>query len=112
MHPGHAADREHRRPGLDRDRVSPHRRVADEDHRAVRRVDLLAVERERGLARDDDVGLLVPERLLGVLLDDVLARRSRVYALIPNASMPSVRRIGFQRTPATEIGSTSSMSHE
>jgi hypothetical protein len=58
---------------LDRDGGAPHLRVADEDDGALRRVDLLAVERERGVADDHDVGLLVPERLLGVLLDDVLA---------------------------------------
>ena len=74
----------------------------------LRRVDLVAVEREGRVARDDDVGLLVAERLLGVLLDDVLAGVRRVYALIPNASMPSVRRSGFQRTPAAGIGSISS----
>ena len=73
MHAGHAADREDGRARLDRDRVAAHRRVADEDDGAVRRVDLGAVERERRVARDHDVGLLVPERLLGVLLDDVVA---------------------------------------
>ena len=70
-----------------------HRRVADEDHRAVRGIELLAVERERGLARDDDVGLLVPERLLGVLLDDVVAgaRRVRVDAERVDAERPPDR---------------------
>jgi hypothetical protein len=33
---------------------------------------------------------------------------SAVYALIPNASIPSVRRTGFQLTPATGIASISS----
>ena len=36
-----------------------------------------AVERERRMARDDDVDLLMPERLLGVLLDHVIACRAR-----------------------------------
>ena len=75
--PGHAADREHGGAGLDRDGVAPHLRVADEDDGALRRVDLLAVERERGVADDHDVRLLMPERLLGVLLDDVVADRGR-----------------------------------
>ena len=70
--PGLAADREHGRARLLGARVALHRRVAEEDERARGRVDLLAVERERRAAGDDDVELLVAEPLLGVLLDDVL----------------------------------------
>ena len=44
------------------------------DDRPRGRVVLLAVEREGRPAGDDDVHLLVAEPLLGVLLDDVLAR--------------------------------------
>ena len=65
-----AADGQHRGLGGGRDRVAPDLRVADEDDRARRRVDHLVVERERRSAREDDVDLLVPERLLRVLLDD------------------------------------------
>ena len=89
-----AADREHRRPGLDRHRAPAHGRVADEDDRALRRVDLVAVERERGMADDHDVRLLVPERLLGVLLDDVVARGQRAVGVDPegvDAERPAQR---------------------
>jgi hypothetical protein len=42
------------------------------------RVDRLAVDRERRAAADDDVHLLVPERALVVLLDDLLPTASAV----------------------------------
>ena len=94
VHAGDAADREHGRAGLDRDGVAPNLRVADEDDRALRRVDLLAVERERGVADDHDVRLLMPERLLGVLLDDVVADRGRGVGVDPegvDAERPAQR---------------------
>ena len=67
---------------------APHLRVADEDDGALRRVDLLAVERERGVADDHDVRLLVPERLLGVLLDDVVADGGRGVGVDPERVDP------------------------
>ena len=69
-----AAEREHGRARLLGAGVALHLRVAEEDGRAGGHLDLLAVEDERGPAGEDDVELLVPEPLLVVLLDDVLAR--------------------------------------
>ena len=47
--------------------------VVEVDERPRRSVDLLAVDRERGVAGDDGIDLLVAELLLGVLLDDFVA---------------------------------------
>jgi hypothetical protein len=71
-----AADRQHDRLVLRRDRPALGSGVADEYRRPVRRVDLLTVDRERRRARDDDVKLLLraaagPE--LVVLVDHRLA---------------------------------------
>ena len=74
-----AADRDHRRSGLLRDRVAPLADVVEVDHRPGGRIDLLAVDREDGMPGVHEVDLLVPELLLGVLLDDLVARvRGRV----------------------------------
>jgi hypothetical protein len=105
---GLAADGEDGRAVLERDGGSLRRRLADEDEAAGADVVLLAAEREARAAGDDDVHLLVPERLLAVLLDDVLAPVARV-AVDPegaDAERPSDRP---QCTPATSIDSSSSI---
>jgi hypothetical protein len=53
------AEREHRRAGLRRDRVTMRRRILDEDVRAGARVERVAVDREPGLSRVHEVQLLV-----------------------------------------------------
>src|SRR5436190_4734405 len=63
-------DGEDDRAGLARVRGALRPRVADEKNRAVRAVDFLAVDREPGVPRDDDVELLVTGRDLVVLRDD------------------------------------------
>jgi hypothetical protein len=62
------ADHEHRRSRLGRDCAALRLRVADEDQRPRRRVELVAADGEGCVATDDDVQLLVP-RALVVLLD-------------------------------------------
>ena len=64
-------------PGSAALRVPSHGRVAEEDDRPGGRVERLAVELEGRPAGEHDVDLLVPEALLAVALDDVVARRSR-----------------------------------
>ena len=71
-----AADRQHDGALLLLERDALHGRVADEDDRAGRRVEILAVDRELRAAAEDDVHLLVPAGAaaqLVVVLDDVLA---------------------------------------
>ena len=92
-----AADREHRRSRLLGARVPLHLRVAQEDDRARGHVRLLAVEHERRPAGDDDVELLVAERLLGVLLDDVLSGLGRRVGADPEGGDAEVLA---QRRPA------------
>jgi hypothetical protein len=57
--------------------VTSHLRVADEDDGARRGVHSLVVELEGRPAGKDDVDLFVPERLLRVLLDDVVPDSGR-----------------------------------
>jgi hypothetical protein len=52
-------------------------RIADEQDRSGRRLERFVVQRERGAPREHDVDLLVPERLLGVLLHDLVTRIRR-----------------------------------
>jgi hypothetical protein len=54
-----SADRDHDRAVRLRRRAAAELRVADEDHGALRRVDLLAGDREDGVAGEDEVQLLV-----------------------------------------------------
>ena len=69
------AEAEHRRPRLRRHRVPVRRRIGDEHVSPRRRVVGVAVDRECRPAGRDEVQLLVGEvRILGVRLDDVLAR--------------------------------------
>ena len=90
------------------------------DERAGRRVDLLAVDREHRVARDDDVHLLVAERLLGVLLDHLVAglrRRVRVHPergdaerAADRASRRACRRPGCPRSRPGAASSRASAS--
>jgi hypothetical protein len=68
-----ASDGEHRRARLRRARVPARGRVAEEDDRPRRCVERHAVELERRATREHDIDLLVPEALLRVALDDVVA---------------------------------------
>ena len=89
---------------------TPGGRIANEDERPGPRVDLVAGDRELGPAGDDGVHLLVAARAaaLSSCSSTTCSPTSPVYALMPNASIPSVRRTGFQRTPATGIASIAS----
>ncbi len=78
-----AAHREHRRIGLDGARMAPHLRIAYEHDGPGRRVERLVVERKGRMTREDEVDLLVPERLLGVLLYDVVAGIRRDVGVDP-----------------------------
>src|SRR5215203_1176940 len=60
--PRRRADRDDERPVPLGDRAPAELRVADEDGGAVRRIDLLACDREDRVAGEDDVQLLVPVR--------------------------------------------------
>jgi hypothetical protein len=70
---GRGAHREDGRVRLLRDRPTLCDRVADEDDRARRRVDLGSVDDEPGATRDHDVQLLVAGRRLVVFGNDRLA---------------------------------------
>ena len=79
---GLAAEREHDRVVGQRDRAAPERRILHEDELAGAELVLVAVDREARATAEDEVDLLMTERRLGVLLDD-LARRPgcvRVHA--------------------------------
>ena len=69
-----------------------HRRVTDEDDRSGRRVERLVVKGEARAPREDDIDLLMLERLLRMLLHDVIPNLRAMYALDPE-------RTYVERTP-------------
>ena len=92
---GLAADREHRRARLLRDRMPLLLRVVEVHDRPRRRVDLLAVDRERRVAAHDDVHLLVTDGSSVWSSTTSSPAFTAVYALMPNAVTPSGFRIGL-----------------
>ena len=85
-----------------------HDRVADEDDRPCRRVDLLSVDGERRVPVDDDVELLVRDRRVLVLPDQNVLGAGRRPGVDAEGRLPAMLKYDERNVADTDAATCAS----